>query len=524
MADAVVIGSGPNGLVAANMLADAGWSVDVLEAQDDPGGGVRSSELIEPGFVNDLCSSFYPLVQGSPAFAALELERYGLRWRRAPLVLAHPSNDGTCAALAPRPDETAACLDRFAPGDGEAWLRLHERWRRVREPLLDSLLRPFPPVRGATRMAARLRTDLIRFTRFTLLPVRRLGEEEFRSPQAQRLLAGSALHGDFAPENTMSGFFGWLLSMLGQDDGFPVAEGGAGQLTAALVRRLEDRGGRMHLATPVTRIVVEGRRVRGVRTAGGDVVAADRAVLADVDAPTLYRRLVGGEHLPTSLLGDLDRFHRDSPTLKVDWTLNEPIPWLAPEARRAGTIHLADDIDALTIAQAQLACGMLPGSPFVILGQQSMTDPSRQPPGRETVWAYTHLPAHPKGDVLEQIRTPLDADGYERLADRVQAQIERLAPGFGALVRARHVTNPRQLEEHNANLVDGAIAGGTGQLHQQLVFRPVPGWGRAETPIGGLYLASSSAHPGGGVHGACGANAARAALWHHRIRAVTLRR
>jgi phytoene dehydrogenase-like protein len=280
----------------------------------------------------------------------------------------------------------------------------------------------------------------------------------------------------------------------------------------------------MHLATPVTRIVVEGRRVRGVRTAGGDVVAADRAVLADVDAPTLYRRLVGGEHLPTSLLGDLDRFHRDSPTLKVDWTLNEPIPWLAPEARRAGTIHLADDIDALTIAQAQLACGMLPGSPFVILGQQSMTDPSRQPPGRETVWAYTHLPAHPKGDVLEQIRTPLDADGYERLADRVQAQIERLAPGFGALVRARHVTNPRQLEEHNANLVDGAIAGGTGQLHQQLVFRPVPGWGRAETPIGGLYLASSSAHPGGGVHGACGANAARAALWHHRIRAVTLRR
>jgi phytoene dehydrogenase-like protein len=521
MPDAVIIGSGPNGLVAANLLVDEGWSVDVLEGQPDPGGSVRSQELIEPRFLNDLCSSFYPLVQGSPAFAGLDLERHGLVWRRSPLVLAHPSGDGTCVTLGSTPEETAAGLEQFALGDGDAWRRLHDRWRRVREPLLGSLLQPFPPVRAGLQLAVRLRSDLLRFARFTLLPVRRLGEEEFTSPQARRLLAGSALHGDLAPENTLSGFYGWLLSMLGQDYGFPQPEGGAGEVTAALVRRLKHRGGRLHTATPVTGIVIEGRRARAVRTAGGDIIPADGAVLADVDAPTLYRHLVGAEHLPHALLADLERFHRDHSTLKIDWTLDAPIPWLAPEARRAGTIHLADDVNALTTAEAQLACGFLPERPFVILGQQSMTDPSRQPAGCETVWAYTHLPPRPVGDALGQISTPLDRNGYERLADRVQAQIERLAPGFGSLVRGRKITSPAELHEHNANLVDGAIAGGTSQLHQQLMFRPVPGWGRAETPIAGLYLASASAHPGGGVHGACGANAARAAMWHHRLRSVT---
>ena len=513
MVDAVVIGAGHNGLVAANLLADAGWDVVVLEAQPVPGGAVRSAELTRPGFVHDVFSAFYPLAAASPVLSRLDLESYGLRWRRSPLVLAHPSRDGSCAVLSTDLDETAASLDRYAPGDGDGWRRLYGLWGRVGKPFVDALLSPFPPIRPAARMAAALGPGgLLRFARQALLPVRRMAEEEFAGAGGGLLLAGNAMHTDLPPEAAASGLYGWLLCCLGQEHGFPVPEGGAGNLVAALVRRLEARGGEVRCGSRVSRIDVRRGRAVGVTTADGEAMPARRAVLADVAAPALYLELVGAEHLPPVLIDDLRRFQYDAATVKVDWALSGPVPWSAEAAARAGTVHVAESMDALTDFAAQLAQGLLPARPFLVFGQMNVADPTRSPPGTETGWAYTHVPQRVRGDALDKLEGHWDRGEGEAFAERMEAEVEALAPGFQDLILDRHVLTPPSLEQANANLRGGAVNGGTAQVHQQLVFRPTPGLGRAETPVKGLYLASSSAHPGGGVHGAPGANAASAAL------------
>ncbi|WP_329525202.1 phytoene desaturase family protein [Streptomyces sp. NBC_01462] len=523
MPDAVVIGAGPNGLISANLLADAGWSVEVLETQDEPGGAVRHDRGVDPDFASDLFSAFYPLAAASPVLAALNLEREGLGWSHAPKVLAHPLQDGHCAVLSRDPEETAASLETFAPGDGAAWKELREVWETLRPDILDALFTPFPPLRAGARLAWRLRAaGGLRLARTMVLPVRRLGEEEFRGEGGRLLLAGSALHADLSPEAAGSGGFGWLMSMLGQTYGFPVPTGGSGALTAALVRRLARRGGAVHCGEQVTEVVVHGGRAVGVRTKSGEAVPARRAVLADVSAPALYGSLVAERHLPGRLLADLKRFQWDFATFKVDWALNGPVPWTCPEAAQAGTVHLAEGVDGLTRFAAQIAMGLIPDEPFALFGQMTTTDPSRSPRGTESAWAYTHVPHRVRGDAGDEgLNGSWDTREQEAMADRVEAQVERHAPGFRGLIRARRILAPPTLEGLDANLHGGAINGGTTALHQQLVFRPVPGSGRAETPVLGLYLASASAHPGGGVHGAPGANAARAALRRHRTGALS---
>ncbi|MEU0836336.1 NAD(P)/FAD-dependent oxidoreductase [Streptomyces sp. NPDC005969] len=523
MPDAVVIGAGPNGLVAANLLADAGWSVEVLEAQDEPGGAVRHDRGVDPEFASDLFSAFYPLAAASPVLAGLNLEREGLTWSHAPKVLAHPLRDGRCAVLSRDPEETAASLEAFAAGDGAAWKELREVWETLRPDLLDALFTPFPPVRAGTRLALRLgAAGGLRLARTMVLPVRRLGEEEFRGEGGRLLLAGNALHADLAPEAAGSGGFGWLMSMLGQTYGFPVPTGGAGTLTAALVRRLARRGGKIRCGEQVTEVVVRGGRAVGVRTTGGEAVAARRAVLADVSAPALYGSLVAERHLPPRLLADLKRFQWDFATFKVDWALNGQVPWTCSEAAQAGTIHLAEGVDGLTRFAAQIAMGRVPDEPFALFGQMTTADPSRSPQGTESAWAYTHVPHRVRGDAGDDGLTgSWDAREQEAMADRVEAQVERYAPGFRGLIRARRILAPPTLESMDANLHGGAINGGTTAVYQQLVFRPTPGTGRPETPVRGLYLASASAHPGGGVHGAPGANAARAALRRQRTGALS---
>jgi phytoene dehydrogenase-like protein len=517
--DAIAIGAGHNALVAANLLAERGWNVLVLEAEDAPGGAVKSGAITEPGFTSDLFSAFYPLAAASPAIRSLELERHGLRWRRSPLAVAHPQPDGACAAISSDLDESAASVERFAPGDGDRWREFYDYWRQAGEPFLDALLRPFPPLRGGARLAASLGPGgLLRFLRFSLVPVRTLAEERFRGDGAAWLLAGNALHADFTPEANGSGLFGWVLCGLGQQHGFPAPEGGAGQLTAALVARLRAHGGRLECGVRVDRVLVRRGVAVGVRTRDGREITAGRAVLAGTVAPVLYRDLVGFEHLPSGLVSDLQRFQRDSSTVKVDWSLDAPIPWVADDARRAGTIHVADGVDGLTRTTSQLARGLIPDQPFLVMGQYSMVDETRQPPGKETAWAYTHVPQRVKGDAGgDELGGRWDEREAERFADRVEAEIERRAPGFRALVRARHVFTPPMLEAANANLLGGGVNQGTAQIHQQLVFRPTPGLGRAETPIGNLFLAGASVHPGGGVHGAAGANAARAAMRPTRL-------
>jgi phytoene dehydrogenase-like protein len=523
MADAVVIGAGPNGLVAANMLADAGWSVEVLEEQAEPGGAVRSDRGVDPDFVSDVFSAFYPLAAASPALGALRLEDEGLRWSHAPHVLAHPLPDGRCAVLDRDPAATAASLEAFAPGDGEAWRELHERWERVGEDLLGCLFTPFPPVRAGLRLAARLRAPgALRLARTMLLPARRLGEEHFAGEGGRLLLAGNALHADLSPESAISGGFGWLMCMLAQTYGFPVPVGGASALTQALVRRLEHRGGSVRCGERVTEVVVRGGRAVGVRTATGDAVRARRAVLADVSAPALYTRLVAAEHLPARLLEDLRRsFQWDFSTFKVDWALDGPVPWTAGQAATAGTVHLADGVDDLTRFASQIATRHVPDRPFVLVGQMTTSDATRSPQGTESAWAYTHVPQDIKGDAGNDGLTGIwDRREQEAMADRVEARMERYAPGFRDRIRNRRILAPPTLQAMNANLAGGAINGGTTAIHQQLVFRPTAGAGRPETPVKGLYLASSGAHPGGGVHGAPGANAARAALRGPTARSV----
>ena len=522
MPDAVVIGAGPNGLVAANLLADRGWDVVVLEAQPEPGGAVKSAELVEPGFVHDVFSAFYPLGVASPVLKGLRLEAHGLEWCRAPLALAHPTADGSCPVLSMDLDETAASFDELAPGDGDGWRRLYARWERVGGALLDCLLSPFPPVRGGLRLLSRTRpSELPGLVRFLLLPVRRLGDEYFASDGPRRILAGCALHTDVFPEAAVGGMIGWLLASLGQEVGWPTPAGGAGRITDALVSRLKEAGGRLECGAAVTSVVVKGGRAVAVRTASGDEVEATRAVVADVAAPTLYLDLVGAEHLPGQVVRALEHFEWDNATVKVDWTLDGPIPWTAEPARRAGVVHVAEGVDALTVQAAQLQLGLVPDPVFLIVGQQGRADPGRSPEGKDTAWAYTHVPQHVRGDAGDAgITGAWDQAAASAMADRMEGEIELLAPGFRDLIRGRHILTPPALEAANANLVGGAINSGTAQLHQQLVFRPIPGLGRAETPVAGLFLGSASAHPGGGVHGACGANAARAALAADRRRVL----
>ncbi|MEV6385469.1 NAD(P)/FAD-dependent oxidoreductase [Streptomyces sp. NPDC051773] len=523
MPDAVVVGAGPNGLVAANLLADAGWSVEVLEEQPEPGGAVRHDREVDPDFVNDLFSSFYPLAAASPVLAGLRLHEHGLRWSHAPHVLAHPLGDDRCAVLSRDIDVTADSLDTFHPGDGDAWRRLHATWEHLGPDIVDALFTPFPPLRATARLAVRLRAaGGLRMARTLVAPVRRMGDEEFRGEGGKLLLAGNAQHADLAPEAAGSGGYGWLLCMLGQTYGFPVPAGGAGALTAALVGRLRARGGEVRCGQRVRRVLVRDGRAAGVLTADGETVTARRAVLADVSAPALYGDLVGPEHLPSQVLADLRRFQWDFATFKVDWACDGPVPWRAEAAASAGTVHLADGVDELTRCAAQIAMGQVPDRPFALFGQMTTADPSRSALGTQAAWAYTHVPHVIKSDAGDEGLTGTwNRTEQELMADRVERQVERFAPGFRSRIRARRVLAPPTLQSLDRNLYGGALNGGTAALHQQLVFRPTPGTGRPETPVDGLYLASASAHPGGGVHGAPGANAARAALRRHRLPGLT---
>ncbi|MDP9396591.1 MAG: NAD(P)/FAD-dependent oxidoreductase [Actinomycetota bacterium] len=502
----MVIGAGPNGLVAANLLADEGLDVVVLEAQPAYGGAVRDAELTAPGFRTDLFSAFYPLSAASPLLAALGLEDYGLRWVHSPTVLTHLTPDGRTVTLSRDLDATAASVDAWAAGDGEAWISVVEQWRRLRPALLDALFQPFPPVAPALRLLRTLGpADALRFVRFLLQPVRRYGEETFRGDGARLLLAGNALHTDLSPESAGSAVFGWLLAMLGQDYGFPTPAGGTGRLPDALVARLRARGGEVVCSAPVTKVLVDSGRAYGVEVNGTPVLAR-LAVVADVPAPSLLLGLVGEQHLPARVVDDLHRFAWDDATVKVNWALRAPIPWTSPGCVGAGTVHLGVDLDGLSRFSADLATRRIPREPFVLLGQMTTTDPQRSPAGTESVWAYTHVP-----------RTAIDdADALQAHVEDVEALVERHAPGFRASVIGRSSQLPLDLEAADANLAGGAINAGSSAIYQMLVFRPVPGLGRPELPIERLYLASASAHPGGGVHGAPGANAAKVVLMRNR--------
>jgi len=462
--DAVVIGSGPNGLAAAITLARAGRSVLVLEANETIGGCARSDALTLPGFIHDLGSAIHPLAVSSPFFRTLPLEDYGLAWVQPPAPLAHPFDDGTATLL----ERSIAATCETLGADGAAYNKLMKPLTRNWHKLEDELLRPF-----------RLPHHPIALARFGLRAIRSargLAKSRFKGERARALFAGLAAHSMLPLDLMATAAFGLMLGITGHKIGWPLPRGGAQQITDALAAHLRALGGEIR-----TRVRVESI----------DELPRARAVLCDVTPRQLLR--MAGAHLPASYRRKLEGYRYGLAAFKMDWALDGPIPWRAQECLRAGTVHLGGTLEEIAASEETAWRGRHAERPFVLLAQPSLFDETRAPTGKHTVWAYCHVPNGSTFDMTE----------------RIENQIERFAPGFRARVLARHVMSPAELERKNANLVGGDINGGVQDI-RQLFTRPT--LRLYSTPTKGLYICSSSTPPGGGVHGLCGYFAAQRVL------------
>jgi phytoene dehydrogenase-like protein len=465
---ALVVGSGPNGLAAAIVLLQSGIEVEVHEAADWVGGGVHSEELTLPGFVHDVCATVQPLAVGSPFFRSLEL---GVEWVHPEAPAAHPFDDGTAVLLERDLDATVAGLGR----DGGAYRRLVAplvgAWDELAPVLLGRLP---PPARRTLRLVDTVGSGVLaRSVRAALADARSFVESTFETERARAWFAGHCAHSMLPLERRPSAGFGLTLAVLGHAVGWPVPRGGAQTLADALAERVRSLGG----------TIVTGSRV--------DELPRDQLVLADV-SPRELARLARGR-FPDRYERRLLDYRHGPGVFKLDWALDGPIPWHAEECRRAGTIHLGGTLDEISQSEWAAWSGRVAERPFVLLVQPTLFDASRAPAGKHVAWAYCHVP---NGSVVD-------------LTERVEAQVERFAPGFRELVLARSALGPRELEARNRNLVGGDINGGAMDLGQ-LVRRPT--LSTCATPLVGVYLCSSSTPPGGGVHGMCGYHAARAAL------------
>jgi phytoene dehydrogenase-like protein len=493
--DAIVIGAGPNGLSAAAALARHGWKVLVLETQPRPGGACWSAELTLPGYLHDVGAAFIPFADRSPAFRLLDLTGADLRWTNALRESCHPAPDGSCVTISRDIDQSAVSFG----ADGTAWRRLALWQQRMGARLADALLAPLPGFAGAWRLGI---TNLLRLATNGLGSTAGFAARHFRTEAGRRVIPGLALHVDLGPDDWTGAGLGLVLALLAADSGFRIPVGGARSITDALLRRLVEKGGEIRLGQRVEQVIVRGGRAVAVRTRDGQI-EIKHAVLADVGPPALYLQLLSEAGGVAWMRPRARRFRYGWGTFKMDWALAGPVPWTHSEARESAVIHAGDSLDDLRAFTRQVRSGCLPNNPYLVVGQQSLADPTRAPAGCHTLWAYSRVPSILQGGWAKH---------REPFADRIEHRLEGLAPGFRETIRARHIAAPPDLEAIDENLVGGDLGGGSAHLDQSLFLRPIFPYFRYRTPVRGLYLASASTHPGAGVHGACGLNAARQAL------------
>jgi phytoene dehydrogenase-like protein len=465
--DAVIVGSGPNGLAAAITLARAGHSVLVFEANSTIGGGARSAELTLPGFVHDVCSAVHPLAAGSPFFKTLPLQSFGLEWIHPEIPLAHPLDDGTAACLYRDVDLTADSLG----ADGASYRRLMKplalNWDELSVQILQPVLHlPRYPI------------TLAKFGLSAVWPTTPLAKMLFKSVPARALFAGIAAHSFLPLESMVSSAFALVLGPAGHAVGWPIPRGGSQSISNALADYLRKLGGKIEVNHRIEKL---------------DELPRSRAVLFDTSAWNFAR--IAGDRLPNSYLHRLEKFKHAPGIFKIDYALEAPVPWKSKECRRAGTVHVGGTLDEISATERDAGNGKVPDRPFVLVAQQSLFDQTRAPRGKHTLWAYAHVPFACSLDISE----------------RIEAQIERFAPGFRDCIIGRHKMAATDLEAVNPNLIGGDISGGATNLWQ-LIARPVLSPVPYRTPLKGVYLCSSSTPPGGGVHGMCGYHAARAVL------------
>jgi phytoene dehydrogenase-like protein len=468
MSRACVIGSGPNGLAAAIVLAQAGLEVDVFEAQAEPGGAVRSLPLTLPGFVHDFGSAVHPLAAGSPFLATLPLANYGLEWIQGDAPLAHPLDDGTAVVL----ERDLSATERALGADGKAYRQLvgpvAERWNDFAADALGPLLRiPRHPFLMA------------KFGLTVLQPAETLAASYFRSERTRAVFAGLAGHSFLSFDRPLSGTIGAMFGASIHGPGWPIPRGGAKRIAAAMIGLLESRGGKVH-----TSLRVDEEMFR-------ELDREYELKLFDTD-PRQMATIVRGR-MSSKFRNAFTRFERAPGVFKVDYALREPVPWKAAECRRAITVHVGGSFRDIAEAEKAVAEGREAERPFVLVSQPTLFDPSRAPEGKHVLWAYCHVPNGSRANMTE----------------RIESQIERFAPGFRDCVLARHVSSPATMERMDANLAGGDIAGGATML-RQILFRPT--LHAYATSARDIYLCSASTPPGGGVHGMCGYHAAKLAL------------
>jgi phytoene dehydrogenase-like protein len=464
--NAVVVGAGPNGLAAAIALAQHGQSVLVLEGAATIGGGCRTAELTLPGFQHDICSAIHPLALASPFFKTLPLASYGLEWVYSPLELAHPFDDGSAAVLERSITRTARRLG----DDGPAYARLMQPLLDDFEILAQALLGPLPFPRHPLALA--------RFGLSGLRTAGSLARSRFHGTQARALFAGMAAHSMLALDRPATAAYGLMLGLFGHAVGWPLARGGSQQFTNALADYFRDLGGEIQTSTQVTSLAS---------------MPDARAVLLDVTPRQILA--IAGDALPEHYTRQLRHFRYGSGVFKLDWALDGPVPWTAEECSQAATVHLGGTLEEIEHSEQLVAKGEHPERPFVILAQQSLFDPTRAPEGKQALWGYCHVP---NGSTVD-------------MTARIEAQIERFAPGFGERIIARSAMNTADFQRHNPNNIGGDINGGMQDI-RQLFTRPAVRLDPYSTPNQRLFICSSSTPPGGGVHGMGGYHAAKSAL------------